>query len=171
MNTNDKIDGLIHKYYQGESSPAEEKLLRLLLKNDVSNNYFVEKQLFGFYESQSAKNELNDDFDMKVLNNISITEKPEKTKFYKFITKSGFYISTAAAVLIIGFFGYFYFSNYLNKSGTIITNENFAANKQLAVKETEKAFQLISENLNKANSGLMKLKYINKYSDNQNIKN
>jgi hypothetical protein len=173
MNINDKINGLIQKYYQGESSPDEEKLLRELLKNDESYEYLIEKQLIGFYETQLKNNELNDDFDLRLIDTISNNDNsmPMVNKIIRFMNKSRFYITSAAAVLLVSFFSYWYYNAPSNQASNIITNENFEVNKQVAIHETQKAFKLISENMNKANSSIMKLKYINKFADNQNINN
>ena len=156
MNTKVEIKRLIDKFYEGETSKAEEEIIiNYFLTTDIDNDLEEEKELFlGLYTikrediatPQKLQTELEDIIDQSV--NLQETNKIFKLKS----TKRHWQIGIAATVaLLIG--AIFTFGpNKIQKPKDSFTDP------QLAYTEMSKALELMSTTMNKCIN-----KSVNKY--------
>lgn len=120
------IEKLIEKYENAETSLQEEQLLKEYFQKDAVPVHLLEyKAMFNYFDENS-------------------TERYTKPIRLKPIRTNWKWLSIAATVALL-------VSIYtINSPGTISESERQEA--QLAYQETQKAFQLISQNLNKGNT-------------------
>lgn len=123
------IEKLIEKYENAETSLQEEQLLKEYFQQDSVPAHLLEyKAMFNYFDESSEEHLTK-----------SIQLKPRRSNWK--------WLSIAATVALL-------VSIYtINSPGTISESERQEA--QLAFQETQKAFQLISQNLNKGNTVAM----------------
>lgn len=120
------IEQLLKKYENAETSLREEAILKdYFSQQDVAPHLYEYKALFSYFE-QSGQEQFT--------KAIPLQRKP--TNFW--------WLSVAAMVLIV-------FGVYFTNSDTERISEKERKEAQMALLETQKAFQMISENLNKGN--------------------
>lgn len=141
----DKIEQLIEKYFEGNTSVAEEKELKhYFTSNLVAPHLEQYTALFGY--CQHAKQEA-----------CEATILVNKNQFG---TKK--WLSIAASVLLLSSIGLvFYKSNQKNE----IQNVGTVNDPEIAFRETQKALDLVSKQLNK---GLESVTYLNEYEQTKN---
>ncbi|WP_298395024.1 hypothetical protein [Flavobacterium sp.] len=142
----DRIENLIDKYFEGETSIAEENELKVYFSStDVAQHLKQYQCIFGYF-SQAKEQQFTQEIPLK-------TKKPT----------SVMWLSIAASVVVL-----------LGVSMTIFLNntkaDQFVAcspedNPELALQETEKALALVSEHLN---TGIESVSYINEYEQSKN---
>lgn len=120
------IEKLIEKYENAETSLQEEQVLKAFFQQDAVPAHLLEyKTMFNYFDQSS-------------------TERYTKSIQLKPIRSNWKWLSIAATVALL-------VSIYtINSPGTL--NESERQEAQLAFQETQKAFQLISQNLNKGNT-------------------
>jgi len=123
------IEKLIEKYENAETSLQEEQLLKEYFQQESVPAHLLEyKAMFNYFDESSEEHYTK-----------SIQLKPRRSNWK--------WLSIAATVALL-------VSIYtINSPGTISESERQEA--QLAFQETQKAFQLISQNLNKGNTVAM----------------
>ena len=123
------IEKLIEKYENAETSLQEEQLLKEYFQQESVPAHLLEyKAMFNYFDESSEERYTK-----------SIQLKPRRSNWK--------WLSIAATVALL-------VSIYtINSPGTISESERQEA--QLAFQETQKAFQLISQNLNKGNTVAM----------------
>ena len=141
----DKIEIILEKYFDGETSIAEEKELKdYFTSSNVAQHLEQYQPLFGYF-SQAKQEQYK-------------AVVPLKTE--KRIIAS--WISIAAAVVVLLGVGTFTFMNYnVKKSQDYGTYDD----PEVAFKETQKALALISEHVN---TGIESVGYINEYEQSKN---
>ncbi len=156
------INELIEKYYNGETTPAEEAYLRKHFAETQQKS--PEKDMFEYFSNESDV--LSDvEFDEKELlrkiNNTKISRFPT---FWKY--------ASIAAIIILAINSYIFFSKFNagdNKqqyiSGIVITDENIVKNKEIAVLELQKAFGQLNNSQKIANENLLNLKKLNEVNN------
>ncbi len=133
-----KLDLLIEKYYAGETSPEEEKELKAyILGREIQGAYLELKEQFEIMDLMS-KEQLSDDFDTKLLENISGSKKNSKT----FI--GSFWISGIAATILL-FIAIWFGSDLLQPKAVYGT----ITDPELAFNETKKVLDEVSKKMNK----------------------
>lgn len=121
------VEQLVEKYFQGETSIAEERLLKAYFSsNDVTPQLAKYQALFGYFETQKETQ-----FEQK------ITLQPRK----KFYVK---WVGIAASFLVLFGLSTFYFYPTQPKSVELGTFEN----PEEAYFETQKALFMVSEQVN-----------------------
>lgn len=133
-----KLDLLIEKYYAGETSPEEEKELKaFILEGDIPAEHLELKEQFEIMNLMSNEH-LSDDFDAKLLENLSGKKKAAKT----FI--GSFWVSGVAATILLLITIWFGTDLLQPKAvyGTITDPE-------LAFNETKKVLDEVSKKMNK----------------------
>ena len=117
------IEKLLEKYENAETSLKEEAVLKEYFSQDNVALHLIEyKALFNYFNESKA-------------------ERYTKTIPLKKKTSSVWWLSVAASIALV-------FSVYfMNDSGTLSAQEQKEA--EIALFETQKAFQMISQNLNK----------------------
>lgn len=120
------IEKLIEKYENAETSLQEEQKLKEYFQQDDIPAHLLElKAMFNYFDESSKESYTK-----------SIPLKPRRSNWK--------WLSIAATVALL-------VSIYtINSPGTL--NESERQEAQLAFQETQKAFQLISQNLNKGNT-------------------
>ncbi len=141
-----KIEILIEKYFQGETSIAEEKELRSYFSSpNVAPHLEQYKAMFGYFtEAKQQK---------------FTQEIPQQTKKRKVM-----WLSMAASIVVL--FGMVTFF-MINTNETVTQNElgSYDSPEQ-AFRETQKALALLSSNVN---IGIESVSYIQEYDNSKNL--
>lgn len=142
----DRIEILIEKYFEGETSIAEEKELKAYFSSsDVAQHLEQYKPVFGYF-SQAKQEQFT----------ASIPLKSGKKQ------KRLAWLSVAASVVVmlgIGFFA------YQNTSEPTQENLGVIDDPEIAFRETQKALELISKHVN---TGIESVNYLSEYQQSKN---
>ena len=138
-----KIEKLLDRYDEGETSLAEERILKeYFLKNDVPEHLRSYQMMFMFSARQADE---------------KLEEQPKVVR-----SKKDWYSWTAIAAILVVALGIFFFNqpermNY-NDLGTI-------SDEQQAYEKTKETLNMISEIMNEGKSDLVYLKEFNNTKD------
>lgn len=141
-----KIEILLEKYFQGETSIAEENELRNYFSSqDVAQHLEQYKPMFGYFslpKEQMLKQE------------ISLQSKKHYVAW----------LSIAASVVVLLGIGTYFFYNYdnANEKQDLGTYDN----PEVALRETQKALALLS---NHVNVGIESVYYIKEYQESKEL--
>ena len=142
----DRIEILIEKYFEGETSIAEEKELKAYFSSlDVAQHLEQYKPVFGYF-SQAKQEQFT----------ASIPLKSGRKQ------KRLAWLSVAASVVVmlgIGFFA------YQNTSEPTQENLGVIDDPEIAFRETQKALALISKHVN---TGIESVNYLSEYQQSKN---
>lgn len=137
----DRIEILIEKYFEGETSIAEEKELKAYFSSsDVAQHLEQYKPVFGYF-SQAKQEQFT----------ASIPLKSGRKQ------KRLAWLSVAASVVVM--FGVGLFA-YQNTSDPTQENLGVIDDPEIAFKETQKALALISKHVN---TGIESVNYLGEY--------
>ena len=141
----DRIENLLEKYFEAETSIAEEKELKdYFASSDVAQHLEQYKPIFGYVVQ--AKQE---QFTATI---------PLKTKKRKSVV----WLSVAASIAVLLGVSLFTFNHYNQpKSNDLGTYDD----PEVAFRETQKALAMISEHVNK---GIGSMQYLNEYEQSKN---
>jgi len=142
----DRIENLIDKYFEGETSIAEENELKVYFSStDVAQHLKQYQTIFGYF-SQAREQQFTQ-------------EIPLQTKKRNVVL----WLSIAASVVVmLGVGTMMYFNNDKEEQFVACSPED---NPELALQQTEKALALVSEHLN---TGIESVSYINEYEQSKN---
>ena len=141
----DRIEKLVEKYFEAETSIAEEKELKdYFASSDVAQHLEQYKPLFGY--ALQAKQE-------QFTATIPLTTKKRKSVVW---------LSVAASVAVLFGVGLF---TYDSMSTPEPQNLGTIDDPEVAFKETQKALAMISESVNK---GIGSISYLNEYEQSKN---
>ena len=142
----DRIENLIDKYFEGETSIAEENELKVYFSStDVAQHLKQYQTIFGYF-SQAKEQQFTQ-------------EIPLQTKKRNVVL----WLSIAASVVVmLGVGMMMYFNNDKEEQFVACSPED---NPELALHQTEKALALVSEHLN---TGIESVSYINEYEQSKN---
>jgi hypothetical protein len=142
----DSIENLIDKYFEGETSIAEENELKVYFSStDVAQHLKQYQTIFGYF-SQAKEQHFTQ-------------EIPLQTKKRNVVL----WLSIAASVVVmLGVGTMMYLNNDKEEQFVACTPED---NPELALQQTEKALALVSEHLN---TGIESVSYINEYEQSKN---
>lgn len=144
----DRIEKLIDKYFEGETSIAEENELKTYFSSlDVAQHLQQYKPVFGYF-SQAKAEEFK-------------AEIPLNTKKRNVAV----WLSVAASFVIMLGVGTFMYLNTLEEIPSTATAYGTYDDPEKALAETEKALALVSEHLN---TGIESVSYINEYQNSKN---
>ncbi|MEN2402976.1 hypothetical protein GKZ90_0024530 [Flavobacterium sp. MC2016-06] len=144
-----KIEYILEKYFQGETSIAEEKELKeYFSSSDVAQHLEQYKPMFGYFS--------------QVKEQKSTQEIPLQTK-----KRNVAWLSIAAsAVVLLGIGTYFYVSDKNATQQVAVQSElGTYDNPEEALAATQKALALLSNNVN---VGIGSVQYINEYEQSKN---
>lgn len=138
----DRIENLLEKYFEGETSIAEEKELKVYFSSgDVAQHLEQYKAMFGYFSDAKEQN-----FGQKV---------PLKT------TKGNVaWLSIAASVVLLGMFTFYNYN--MNQNQDLGTYDD----PQKAFEETQRALNLLSKNVN---VGVQSMEYVNEYQESKEL--
>lgn len=141
-----KIEILVEKYFQGETSIVEEKELRdYFSSSNIASELEQYKPIFGYFTLEKEQT-----FERK----IQLKSKSSNWKR----------LSIAASILVllgIGTFGYFNYNN-TNQNKNLGTYDN----PEIAFRETQKALSMLSNHIN---VGIGSVQYIQEYDNSKNL--
>lgn len=139
----DRIEILLEKYFEGETSIAEENELKAYFSSaDVAQHLEHYKAMFGYFSSAKEQK-----FDQQI---------PLKSKKLQVA-----WLSVAASVVIL--LGMFTFYNRnISQSEDLGTYND----PEKAFEETQKALNLLSKNVN---VGVESMQYVNEYQQSKNL--
>ncbi|MBI5324491.1 MAG: hypothetical protein HZB41_04345 [Ignavibacteriae bacterium] len=154
-----KIDELLNKYFEGETSLDEEKQLKeYFSQQDIPVEYEKYSGHFGILLAES-KIETGKEFDVVFSNEII------KPKIYKhgFIYRIGYAITAVAAVAAILIMAYVQYSSLPNKNLRLdYLKYDTYKDPKLALDETKKTLLIVSVEINKGMEQLGKLSKFDK---------
>ena len=140
-----KIEKLLEKYFEAETSIAEEKELRdYFSSSNVAHHLEQYKPLFGY--AVQAKQE-------QFTATILLNNKKRKSVVW---------LSFAASVVVLLGVGLFTFNNYKQREPNDLGTYD---DPEVAFRETQKALAMISEHVNK---GIGSMNYLNEYEQSKN---
>ena len=141
-----KIEILVEKYFQGETSIVEEKELRdYFSSSNVATELDQYKSIFGYFTLEKEQT-----FERK----IQLKSKSSNWKW----------LSIAASILVllgIGTFGYFNYNN-TNQNKNLGTYDD----PEIAFRETQKALSMLSNHIN---VGIGSVHYIQEYDNSKKL--
>lgn len=143
----DNIEKLIEKYFEGETSIAEENELKVYFSSsDVAQHLKQYQPIFGYF-SKAKEQQFTQ-------------EIPLKTKKQNIVM---WWLSIAASVVImLGVGTFMYFETNKTEQFVACNSED---SPELALEQTQKALALVSEHLN---TGIESVGYINEYENSKN---
>lgn len=153
-----RIEKTLEKYFQGETSLAEEQKLRdFFLKEEVPAHMAELKEQFQLYQEESQAG-LPDDFEDTLFAEIDLQEKSTKASKRSMI----FYISGVAATILILITLFIQFDPFIMNS----SDKNLEA--ELAFGEASRVLFFVSEQLNKGTDPLANVARFDEGIDNLN---
>lgn len=138
----DKIEELVEKYLEGNTSLQEEKELKTYFSSDDVPVHLIQyKEVFGFYSE--AKKETSKE--------IILSKKPNNKKW----------IGIAASIVLVTMIATYLYQN-ANKTQSVDTFDS----PEEAFVETHKALQMVANNIN---SGMENATYLQEYEKTKKI--
>jgi hypothetical protein len=159
MNTRE-IEQLLEKYYEGETSLAEEKLLREFFHGrDVPGHLKEHRALFGFFEEEQGVELKNEHFNRSLSAAMASAEDgsvvvPMHPRRNKLIYLTGI----AAGILLLAGLLFTFRTEVFN--GSAASHKN--AEAELAMATTREALMIVSDNLNHGLRQMDRLKALDK---------
>ena len=143
----DRIEKIIEKYFEGETSIAEENELKVYFSSsDVAQHLEQYKSVFGFFsQAQSQQFEATIPLKAKKRTNVA-------------------WLSIAASVVVLLGIGTFMYTNTPDKPSNLSDLGTYN-DPEVALAETQKALTLVSQ---KINVGMGSVNYINEYEHSKN---
>lgn len=146
-----RIEKLIEKFFNGETSIGEERLLEnYFSQSNVPTSLEAERDLFRFYSSSRNEPLPENNLKEKIIETIELEGGDLTGKKRRMI----YAVTSIAASILLLIGSYFIF---LHSSGTGHYKDTFD-NPEIAYLETQKALLYVSEKLNTGTSGLGNLK-------------
>ncbi len=157
----DRIDRLLEKYWEGETSLDEEKELRDFFEGtEVPDKWKSVEPLFRYYTHERKTGKLDGLFDQKVLAQVETVHEVGRGR----VKKLFYDLARVAAVgLILVTATYFIRERYLSQKDDPYIVDTFEDPKE-AFEETKKALMMISRNFNK---GRREAKKVGAFNDAQ----
>jgi len=144
----DKIEDILEKYFQGETSIAEENQLKeYFSSSNVAQHLEQYKPIFGYFS--------------QVKEQKSTQEIPLKAK-----KRNVAWLSIAASVVVLLGIGTYFFVSEKNAAPAVAQSElGTYDNPEEALAATQKALALLSNNVN---VGIESVQYIQEYQQSKN---
>jgi len=142
----DKIELLLEKYFQGETSIAEENELKNYFSSlNVAQHLEQYKPMFGYFSHAKEQQ--------------FVQQVPLQTK-----KRNVAWLSVAASVVVLLGIGTYAYVN----SNNVAQNQNLGTydDPEVAFRETQKALALLSGQVNK---GIESVQYVQEYEDSKNL--
>ena len=171
-----EIEELLERYYEGETSLAEEKLLKEFFSGDEVPEHLRQHQpLFRFFVAEASGTLNNEEQEKVLIRRIGRFEKEVSRAGMQPVQKRMYYLSGIAAGLLILFGLVFTFKSELLKKH-FPGKEN--ASNEMAYAQTQQALLLVSVGLNTGldevqcfttlNNAMEQIQKINKFYNYQN---
>lgn len=155
-----RIDDLLEKYWECETSLEEEKELKAYFnKSEYDKKYADVAPLFRYYDREQKVGGLDSFFDQRIMAEIENVQPKAKGKG-KVLTLFGNIAKVAAVGLIVVTAGYFIKEELSKDEMKPYVSDTFE-DPEKAFEETKKALQMISKNFNKGRKEVRKLSTFN----------
>lgn len=138
-----RIETILEKYFQGETSVSEEKELKNYFSSDVAQHLEQYKPLFGYF-SKAATQEFKQ--------SVPLQTKKRNVKW----------LSIAASVVVLLGISTFTFLHQPEESSDLGTYES----PEAAFEATQKALSMLSKNVN---VGIESVSYINEFQNSKEL--
>lgn len=152
----DRIEKLLEKYFEAETTIAEEKELKdYFASSDVAQHLDQYKPIFG-YATQAKQEQFSFapfGFEPRASATIPLNTKKRKSVVW---------LSIAASVAVLLSVGLFTFNHY---NQPVSEDLGTYDDPEVAFRETQKALALISKSVNK---GIESMEYLNEYEQSKN---
>jgi hypothetical protein len=142
----DKIEKIIEHYFEGNSSTADEKMLKdYFSSSNVAQHLQQYQPLFGYFQEEKQQ---------KFTQEIPLKTKKQNNVMW---------LSIAASIVVL-----FGASLFLYNEANATKEEGLGTydNPEIAFQETQKALQLLATNVN---VGIESVKYVNEYQQSKNL--
>ncbi|MFO7827610.1 MAG: hypothetical protein R6V23_03235 [Bacteroidales bacterium] len=153
----EQIKVLLEKYYKGESSLEEEKLLRnYFAGSQVDDELLDHKDIFVFSENEFKASDDIPDLSNEIWNNIekiNSVKQLKKRKLYHYSLS----IAASIAILVVSFF---FIQDEINQ-GSPVQFEDTYDNPELAYLQAKEALLFVSSKLNSGTDHLKPIEKIN----------
>lgn len=144
----DKIEILLEKYFEGETSIAEENELKAYFaSSDVAQHLEQYKSVFGFF-SQAQSQQFKATIPLKAKKRTNVA-----------------WLSIAASFVVLAGVATFMFTNTTKEKPSNLSDLGTYDDPEVALAETQKALTLVSQ---KINVGMGSVNYINEYERSKN---
>lgn len=154
----EQIKALLEKYYKGESSLDEEKLLRdYFAGHKVDNEFMDHKDIFVFSGNEIKASDDIPDLSHEIWNNIEKIDSVKQLKKRKLYHYS-LSIAASIAILVVSFF----FIKDEIDSGSSVQFEDTYENPELAYLHAKEALLFVSSKLNSGTEHLKPIQKLNK---------
>ena len=148
------IEKLLTKYWDAESSPAEEAQLKALLKQEeASNEMGGIKALFEYFEAEKCR-EPDDAFEAELL---ALLQAEPRAKMVSFTTYFRRYTGMAATLLLLFTAGFLFIQNQSSYQP-----EDTFDDPKMALEEVKKQLLMVSNYMNKGNEQINKIERLSK---------
>ncbi|MEC4005270.1 hypothetical protein OX283_011425 [Flavobacterium sp. SUN052] len=142
----DNIEKLVEKYFEGETSIAEENELKIYFSStNVAQHLEQYQPIFGYF-SQAKEQQFTQEIPLKARKRDVVM----------------WLLIAASVVVLLGVGTFMYFETNKSEQFVACSPED---NPQLALEQTQKALALVSEHLN---TGIESVNYINEYENSKN---
>ncbi len=136
-----KLKHLLGKYYDGDSTKDEERILKeYFTGGEVMASFEAEKEIFGYYQSSLEIPEPSEGFESRILRRID--NESSNDKIVKIRKQLYPFLAVAASIMVIAG-AYFFFR------GSEDLNDTYS-DPQIAYQETRKILFDVSSKMNKA---------------------
>lgn len=154
-----KKRALLEKYYNGESTLEEEKLLRDYFYNQsVDQEFAADQDIFLYQDQENLNEEEFPDISDEIWNNL----QTDKTYNVKSNNKIGYFYLRIAASIIIIIGSFFIIKNQVFNKNTEIQFTDTYDNPELAYKQAKETLLYVSAMLNTGKDHLEPIKKIEK---------
>ncbi|MBC5839581.1 hypothetical protein [Flavobacterium muglaense] len=143
-----KMEGLLEKYFEGDTNVDEENALRhYFLSDDVPPHLEQYKAIFGYFAKAKKEN---------------LTSNAVDSQLFLSKKRLALWLPVAASVVVmLGVGGYFYFGS-TNEKQDLGTYQS----PEVALKETQKALAMLSTHVN---TGIESVMYIKEYEHSKGL--
>lgn len=138
-----RIETILEKYFQGETSVSEEKELKNYFSSDVAQHLEQYKPLFGYFSKAATQ---------KFKQSVPLQTKKRNFKW----------LSIAASVVVLLGISTFTFLHQPEESSDLGTYES----PEAAFEATQKALSMLSKNVN---VGIESVSYINEFQNSKEL--
>ncbi|MFP4024351.1 MAG: hypothetical protein ACLFVR_07470 [Thiohalospira sp.] len=161
----EQIKALLEKYYNGESSLEEEKLLQeYFSSNKVDKEFAADRTIFTYASEQAKKANQIPDLGNEIWENIEKNnniKQLKKRKLYHYSLS----IAASVAILVVSFF---FIKNEINTQSQVSFEDTYD-NPELAYLQAKEALLFVSSKLNSGTEHLKPIQKLNEGKEELNL--
>lgn len=155
-----RIEKLLEKYWECETSIIEEKELKAFFKGtDIPDNLKETALMFNYFEQESSQKKLGTDFDNQIIEKLETSDSNNTN--IKVVDWFNRYAKVAAVILVLISVSFLITKTLQHEQEKVHVADTFE-NPEDAFEETKKALLLISNKIGKGKTQMVKLSEFNK---------